>query len=167
MTDWEGFVREHRQDVWQTARRLLGDDADAADCFQETFVDFLELSRRQTVREPTALLRRIVTARALDRLRRRIRLRRREVPADAVCFPSSDPAPAERAQANELVEQLQVALAELPAEQALAFVMRFLGGASYKSIATAMGITTDAAGVLLHRARARLRERLKTQEVRR
>ena len=42
MTDWEHVVRTHGPLVWQTAWRLLGQEADAADCFQETFVSAME-----------------------------------------------------------------------------------------------------------------------------
>ena len=49
MTDWPAIVRRHGPTVWRTAYRLLNDHADAADCFQETFLSALEMSRRQKV----------------------------------------------------------------------------------------------------------------------
>ena len=59
--------------VWRTAYRLLGNRADADECFQEAFLAALEVSRREPVRDWGALLRRLAAARALDRLRRRYR----------------------------------------------------------------------------------------------
>ena len=38
MTDWSQIVQEHGPLVWRTAYRLLNHEADAADCFQRTFV---------------------------------------------------------------------------------------------------------------------------------
>ena len=71
--DWQLIIKKYASVVWQTAYRLLGNDADAADCFQETFVSALEVSQRQRVRNFSALLARLATARAIDQLRRRFR----------------------------------------------------------------------------------------------
>ena len=48
MTDWEGIVRDEGPAVWRTAQRLLGNAADADECFQETFAAAVELVRRKT-----------------------------------------------------------------------------------------------------------------------
>jgi outer membrane lipoprotein-sorting protein len=50
MTDWSEVVRRHGPIVWKTAYRLLNHEADAADCFQNTFVSAWELSRAEAVR---------------------------------------------------------------------------------------------------------------------
>src|SRR6187549_1806687 len=86
MTDWEGIVRDHGPAVWRTAHRLLGNRADADECFQETFADAVEFTRRkiQPVREWRALLVRLSTARAVDRLRQRVRRTSREVCGDVI-----------------------------------------------------------------------------------
>ncbi|MBA7711503.1 hypothetical protein ES703_120469 [subsurface metagenome] len=65
MIDWQMVVKKHGPAVWQTAYRLLGNHADTADCFQETFICALELSRRQRVRSFPALLVRSATTRAI------------------------------------------------------------------------------------------------------
>ena len=39
--DWPAIVREHGPLVWRTALRILGDDSEAADCYQETFISAL------------------------------------------------------------------------------------------------------------------------------
>ena len=71
--DWQAIVTEHGPTVWQTAYRLLGNRADAADCFQETFLSAFEYSRHQPVRHIPGLLVRLATTRAIDRLRQRTR----------------------------------------------------------------------------------------------
>src|ERR687893_2656305 len=82
MIDWEGIVREHRPAVWRTAHRLLGNRADADECFQETFAAAVEWvgTSNHPVRNWGALLVRLATARSVDRLRQRVRRSSREVP---------------------------------------------------------------------------------------
>jgi len=65
--DWQMIVKKHGPAVWQTAYRLLGNHTDAADCFQETFVSALKVSRKQRVRNFSALLVRLATMRAIDK----------------------------------------------------------------------------------------------------
>ena len=161
MTDWETILQEQRDSVWQTAYRLLGNSADAADCLQETFVSALHVSRRQRVRNWPALLQRLATTRALDQLRRRARRSRQRVDM-ADWAEVADPAagPARDAQTREQAAQLRRALADLSAQQAEVFCLRFINDMSYREIARELGIKINAVGVLLHRARATLRERL-------
>ena len=161
MTDWQRIVAGHSGMVWRTAYRLLGNRGDAADCYQDTFLAALEMSRRQKVRNWRALLTRLCTCRAVDRLRRRRRdADRRDGVADWAAVPSPNPGPVEYAEAAELSARLRRALGELPDRQAEVFCLRCLDDLSYRDIARQLRIKTSAVGVLLHRARARLRELL-------
>jgi RNA polymerase sigma-70 factor (ECF subfamily) len=137
----------------------LGNHADAADCFQKTFLDAWTLSRREPVDNWSALVRRLATARALDLLRSRYRRTNRMEPsADPRAMPSRDAGPQEQAEEAELAERLRAALAELPSRQAEAFCLRWLDEMSYQEIGERLGMETNAVGVMLHRARKRLRE---------
>ncbi len=156
MIDWQRIIEKHGPAVWQTAYRLLGDRTDAADCFQETFICALELSRRQRIRSFSALLRRLATTRAIDQLRRRFRRSHCEAVSTAV--PSTNPGPAQMAQQQELVARLRELLTQLQPQETQVFCMRYLNDMSYRQIAKALGIKINAAGVLLHRARAKLRQ---------
>ena len=159
MIDWQVIIEEHGPAVWQTAYRLLGNRADAADCFQETFVSALQFSRRRRVRNFSALLKRLATARAIDRLRRRFRRANLcSALADAPDAPSTNPGPVQAAQQKELTDGLRESLSKLAPREAEAFCLRYLNDMSYRQIADELGVTTNAAGVLLHRARAKLRE---------
>ena len=159
MIDWQLIIEEHGSAVWQTAYRLLGNDADAADCFQETFISALKFCRRKQVRNFSALLSRLATARAIDQLRRRIRRSRSTTDnADWTAMQSTNPSPSQQAQHNELAEGLRISLSKLPRQEAQVFCLRYLNDMSYQQIANELGIKTNAAGVLLHRARAKLRE---------
>src|SRR3954451_16250657 len=70
MPDWEEVLSRDGPAVWRTAYRLLGNPADADECFQEAFLDALKVSRRVAVLHWRGLLQRLVAARAVDRLRR-------------------------------------------------------------------------------------------------
>ena len=161
MTDWENIVEKHREMVWRTAYRLLGNEADAADCFQETFISALQLSRKEEVRNWSGLLRRVAITRALDQLRRRVRQKTQSVNLnDCHSLADDSTRPEQALEDAELGRQLRWALAQLPAEQAESFCLRHLEGLSYRQIARQMGIKTNTAGVLLHRACSRLQELL-------
>ncbi len=164
MTDWQGIINEYGPTVWRIVYRLLGDDADAADCFQETFVSALEVSQRQRVRSFFALLTRLATARAIDRLRQRIHRSSVSTSAmDLTVLPSSAPGPMQEVQTWELLAELRKALARLPAREAEVFCLRYLSNMSYRQIAKKLGIKTNTAGVLLLRAKTKLRDILDSQ----
>jgi RNA polymerase sigma-70 factor (ECF subfamily) len=157
--DWPLIVKKHGPAVWQTAYRLLGNNADAADCFQETFVCALEVARREPVRSFSALLTRLATARAIDRLRRRSRESQVRTDAvDVVGIAGNNPGPAQQLHAQQLTIRLREALAALPPREAQVFCLRFLNDMSYRQIAKELGIKANTVGVLLHRARAKLSE---------
>jgi RNA polymerase sigma-70 factor (ECF subfamily) len=96
----------------------------------------------------------------VDRLRQRGRLARYEEPADFAALGASGSHPSQRAQSNELADRLRQALKELPPSQAEAFSLACLEDWSYQQIAQHMSITVDSVGVLIHRARQRLRQLL-------
>jgi RNA polymerase sigma-70 factor, ECF subfamily len=160
MPDWPAIVEEFGPLVWRTAYRLLGNHADAADCFQRTFVSAVELSG--PVRNWPGLLRRLATARALEQLRQRKRTADRLVPLGEA--PPADGRardPLGLARAGELADRLRSALVEIDPTQAEVFGLVCLDDLSYRDAADQLGITPNHAGVLLNRARAALRERLR------
>lgn len=159
MIDWQTIIDEHGPNVWRTAYRLLGNHADAADCFQETFVSALQFCRRRRVRNFPALLNRLATARAIDQLRRRFRRTDfRSGPVDFSDVACANSGPEQVAQHQELTDCLRESLSKLPPREAEVFCLRYLNDLSYQQIADELGVTTNATGVLLHRAKAKLRE---------
>ena len=160
MVDWDAILDREGPAVWRTVRRLLAHRADAEECFQETFVAALHLWRRQPVRSPRAALQRLATARAIDRLRQRYREAARHEPAATELLTDALRSPADRAAAGELAEALRAALSDLPGQQPEAFCLHYLDGHSYREVADALGLSEGAVGLLLHRARARLRQSL-------
>jgi RNA polymerase sigma factor (sigma-70 family) len=161
MPDWDAIVGIHGQVVWRTVYRLLGNHADAGDCFQETFLSALTASRRQRIENWGGFLRRLATARALDRIRLRLRQSGRNGRlANEATVPCPAPGPVRLAELQELTDQVRRCLADLPPKQAEAVCLHYLEEWSYQQIGQHMGIAANAVGSLLHRARSRLRETL-------
>ena len=160
MIDWEGIVAREGEGVWRRVYRLLGNRADAEEVFQETFLAALSFARREAVESWGALLHRLATARAVDRLRQRQRRNTRQEMVDFDFVGSSEPQPFQNAQAEELSQRLRIALGRLPERQAEVFCLHALEGWEHAEIARHMQISSDAVGVLLHRARKALRELL-------
>jgi RNA polymerase sigma-70 factor, ECF subfamily len=161
MLNWDDIVAQHGPLVWRTAYRLVGNEADAADCYQESFAAALSVSRREMVRNWPALLQKLTTVHALNQLRRRLRDgARQRLGADLDLIPSAIAEPSQHAQEHELIEWLRGALAELPELEAQAFSFVCVGELSYQEAAVQMDIEPNHVGVLLHRARSQLRELL-------
>ena len=66
---------------------------------------------------------------------------------------AAKPTPGRRPKPRELAERLRAALAKLPPDQAAVFCLSCLDKLSYREIGERLGVTTNAVGVLLHRAR--------------
>jgi RNA polymerase sigma-70 factor (ECF subfamily) len=160
MPDWTQLTKRDGKAVWQTAYRLLGNREDADECFQEVFLAALEVSRRERVRNWGSLLRRLAVVRAVDRLRQRYRSRAGPQMADWNALPGPVRQPSQAAEDAELGERLRKALASLPPKQAEVFSLHHLEEWSYQETAAHLAISVDSVGVLLHRARRRLRQLL-------
>lgn len=163
--DWQAIVGEYGSLVWQTAYRLLGNPADAADCFQETFLGALEVSRRQHVRNLPGLLARLATTRAIDRLRQKSRQDRHQAGAGGDGPVAEGASPLSIVETQEITGQMREAIAQLPAQEARVFCLRYLNDMSYRQIARELDIGINVVGVSLHRARARLRKALGAAQV--
>jgi RNA polymerase sigma-70 factor (ECF subfamily) len=158
MIDWPSILAEHGPAVWRTVYRLLNHDADALDCYQETFLAAFAYAQRQPVADWGAFLATLATRRALNRLRSRRRLRSRFVALDGVPEPSTEAAcPLQYATAAELLDRVREGLAELPDKQADVFWLSCVEGLSHQQIADRLEVAPGEVRVLLHRARVRLR----------
>ncbi len=160
MTSWESIVQEHGQMAFAAAWRVLGHASDTEDAVQEAFFDAFQLHRSQQVASWGALLRRLATCRALDLLRKR----RPAEPLSAAVAASASANPATVAVASELAQRLREALLQLAPREAEVFSLRYFGELTNEEIASELAMTTGAVGVALHKARARLKELLETEE---
>jgi RNA polymerase sigma-70 factor (ECF subfamily) len=163
MVDWDELMRREGSAVWRTAYRVVRNEADADECLQETFLAALEVSRRQPVSNWPALLHRVATNRAIDRVRKRLRRRRREEATDFALAEAASAPPSRPAEEEELTSALRWALAQLPGRQAEAFCLHELADWSTQQIADQFGISAGAVAAMLHRTRQKLQELLKMQ----
>lgn len=160
MTDWDRIVGQHGPMVWRTVYRFLNDYADASDCFQATFLAAFEFVSQHAVRNWTGLLKKLASARALDRLRVRYRERDRNTALPDEGLVSKLDNPSEAFEEAELAQQLREALATLDKRQAEVFALVNFADLSYREVAEQLGLSVNHVGVLLNRARSELRERL-------
>lgn len=153
MADWERIVGQHSGIVWQTAWRLLRNEPEAADCYQDTFLSAIQIANRQTVWNWPALLRRLATNHALTRLRRRQSGGTILDSVDLAKLSAAQPDPLQQAESTELSERLDAALASLPLDEAEVLCLRFFSDMTYGQIGRQLNRSPNAVGVLLHRAR--------------
>jgi RNA polymerase sigma-70 factor (ECF subfamily) len=160
MTDWNTIIDRHGRIVWQTAYRLLGNDADAWDCYQNAFLDAVRVDAREIVRDWPTLLRLLATRGALALLRKRYRGAKVEPGASVEELMSRAPGPLQEAEATELADRIRAALVTLPEQQAEVVCLRWLDELTYQEIGEQLGLAPGTVGVLLHRARKRLQRQL-------
>jgi len=156
---WEQIVREHSARVYRLAYRLTGNQHDAEDLTQETFVRVFRSLHTYTPGTFEGWLHRITTNLFLDQARRRQRIRMDAMGDDDDRFASDDElAGPERAfEHAHLDHDVQRALDELPPEYRAAVVLCDVEGLSYEEIAATLGIKLGTVRSRIHRARARLR----------
>jgi RNA polymerase sigma-70 factor, ECF subfamily len=152
VSDWDWLVREHAPLVFATAKRILGQAADAEDVTQEVLIEAVRLGQGKTIRNWPGLLRRLSACRAVDRLRQR----RNVVPLQANAIRDFAPGPEQAAMARELAERLRQALAQLPPREAEVFCLRYFDEMAYQQIAEVLDIQPGAVAQALHKARVRL-----------
>jgi RNA polymerase sigma-70 factor, ECF subfamily len=158
--DWSELIERYGPLVWKTASRLLSQEADVADCFQETFVAAWNAAGREAIENWPGFLKSVATTTALKRLRERYRQPKGNL-SDVPATRAEAVAAHENTESSELAEHLRRALSELDPRQAEVFCLVCLEGASYAEAARHLGITETNVGAILTRARQRLRERLK------
>lgn len=145
--------------VWSTVYRILRDYSESLDCCQDVLCEVLQQAKRDEIND--AYLRWLATRRAIDRLRNRARNRERfPSTTDIGEVQAAGPGPGEQAEFNELVDRVRRELTKLPQRQAEAFWMRCVEEMSYAEIGRQLGLDTSAVGVLIHRAKSRLRQML-------
>ena len=102
------IIAEFGPAVWSTVYRLLNHDADALDCYQETFVAAWEISKREPIVEWPSLLTTLATRRAMDRLRQRYRSRTQSLDSEKLLEPSNETySPQNEVLAAELMERVR------------------------------------------------------------
>lgn len=159
---FDALVRATYAETYTLAYRLTGNEEDARDVVQDTYLRaFRGLKRFRGDAQFSTWLYRITANCAATHTGRRARHRHDELREDA---PLADTDhlrdPELRGQQRELRERLQVALQQLPPKLRAVVVLRDIYDLPHEAIARELGISESAAKVRLHRARRRLREDL-------
>jgi RNA polymerase sigma-70 factor (ECF subfamily) len=153
------LYREHANLVLRTAYRVTGSNADAEDVLQTVF---LRLARRDDMDalepNPAAYLRRAAVNASLDLVR--ARKRAPHVALDEVGARESGTSLQTIQEDRELQDRVREAVAKLNPRAAEMFVLRYFEGYDNGEIAELLGMSKMVVPVLLHRARARVREEL-------
>lgn len=159
---FEELVRQTYADTYTLAYRLVGDEEDARDVVQETYLRAHKgLKKFRGDAQLSTWLHRITANCASTFLGRRGRHRHDQLSEDfelADDEPERDPV--FQADLGDLRSNLVAALMELPPKLRTVVVLRDIYDLSHDAIATELDISESAAKVRLHRARKRLRETL-------
>ncbi|MBI5961053.1 MAG: sigma-70 family RNA polymerase sigma factor [Chloroflexi bacterium] len=163
------FVDEHSGHVYRLALRMMGNEADAEDVLQETFLSaFKSIDRFEARSSLSTWLYRIASNAALMRLRR---YEPDQVSVDEpverddgdllprqffdfCCLPEED------LLRDEARAEMDRAVDELPATLRSVFILRDIEGLSTDETANTLNLSVSAVKSRLMRARLKLRERL-------
>jgi RNA polymerase sigma-70 factor, ECF subfamily len=154
-----GLIRSYNQRVYRIARGILGNDADAEDAAQESWV--LAWRHLRQLQRPAgfgAWLGRITAREASARARRR-KLVLLDHSVEAT-MDDATPGPERAAHQAAMRAFLERAVDELPEAFRAVFVMRSIEEMSVAETATSLEIPEDTVKTRLHRARRMLRDRL-------
>lgn len=159
---FEQLVRATYADTYTLAVRLTGDEEDARDVVQETYLRaYRGLKQFRGDAQFSTWLYRITANCASTHLGRRARHRHDELPDDApVADDRREIDPEHRAENEALRDRLRSAIDQLPPRLRAVVVLRDVYDLPHESIAAELGISETAAKVRLHRARRRLRDEL-------
>lgn len=159
---FEALVVATSATCYQLAYRLVGNEHDARDVVQETYLRaYKGLRRFRGEAAVTTWLYRITANSAARLLERRSRARTSELDESVdLAFVANSPDPESAASAADVRGRLVEALETLPDGLRAVVVLRDVYDLPHKEIARELGISQSAAKVRLHRGRRLLRERI-------
>jgi RNA polymerase sigma-70 factor (ECF subfamily) len=167
------LIRHHDKYLYRIARSILGDDHDAEDVVQETFLRaFTGLKGFRGAASFRTWLTRIVLNEAGRRRRgqhltvdlealQAAQERRTPIQLSSLVAPQTDPESS--AAQNQIRKIIEKAIDELPVAFRIVFVMRDVEDTGIKETASLLGIREETVKTRLHRARRLLRDRLGEQ----
>ena len=171
-TDITATVLRERTKLGNFIRRRVHDQGDAEDILQDVFHEFVQAYRLPApIEQVSAWLFRVARNRIIDRFRKR----REEPLADMaddpddveyrldLALPATDAGPEALYARSVLLEALQDALNELPADQRDVFVAHELEGRSFKELASESGVGVNT--LLARKRYAVLHLRVRLQAV--
>jgi len=171
--DKDGFrllVERHSRSVFRLAYRLTGNEQDAEDVVQETFLRaYKQLRNFESRASFGTWLYRIAANYSLDLIRARKRHQENRPAgyadvngeADALLsIPAPEPGPDRVAYSTQLEHRISSAMGALSEQERSAFVLRHFEGFSIEEIASTLGLGASAAKHSIFRAVQKLRKAL-------
>lgn len=166
MPCWSELVEQHADNVYRLAYRLSGNQHDAEDLTQETFMRVFRSLKNYRPGTFEGWLHRITTNLFLDMVRHRSTIRMEALPEDYDRVEGTSPNTEQHYEMHNLDPALEKALDQLPPDFRVAVVLCDVLGMSYGEIATTLGVKMGTVRSRIHRSRAQLRDMLERDEVR-
>jgi RNA polymerase sigma-70 factor (ECF subfamily) len=161
-TELETLFRAHHDRVFRTAHRITGSPADAEDVLQTVFLRLAKGQETYDLSEnAAAYLSRAAINASLDLMRSRTRMKSVGLSdAEAAGLESKWQSPEAEHADRELQLLIRQAVAGLGKTAGEMFVLRYYEGYDNQEIAKLLDTSQMVVGVVLHRARTRLRKEI-------
>jgi len=158
----EQLFRAHHARVFRTAHRVTGSVADAEDVLQTVFLRLIKGQEDYDLsRNPEAYLSRAAINASLDLLRSRSRSKAVAIDdSEFDSLPTTYKNPETAHADRELQTLVRQAVSRLGKTAGEMFVLRYYEGFDNKEIAAFLNTSPLVVGVVLHRARTRLRKEI-------
>jgi RNA polymerase sigma-70 factor (ECF subfamily) len=158
----EGLFQAHHDRVFRTAHRITGSPADAEDVLQTVFLRLVKGGETYDLSQnPEAYLSRAAINASLDLMRSRNRAKAVGLgEADAEGLESRFRSPEAEHADRELQTLIRQAVAGLGTTAGEMFVLRYYEGYDNQEIARMLDTSQMVVGVVLHRARTKLRKEI-------
>lgn len=167
MPTWSELVEAHADSVYSLAYRLCGNQYDAEDLTQETFIRVFRSLKNYRPGTFQGWLHRITTNLFLDMVRHRQTIRMEALPENYDRVPGTAKTPEQVFDDATLDPDLEIALAELHPDYRAVVVLCDVVGLTYEEIAETLGIKMGTVRSRIHRARSNLRTTLERLEAER
>jgi RNA polymerase sigma-70 factor, ECF subfamily len=161
------LVEQHSRVIFRLAFRMTGNEQDAEDVVQETFLRaYKRISDYEARASFSTWLYRIASNYALDLIRSRRRHEERRERGSSEdrdilqTIPEASPGPDRLAYGGQVKDRVNAALDELTAQERTAFVLRHFEGLSIEEIGRTLGTGTNATKHSIFRAVQKLRRSL-------
>lgn len=158
----ETLFQAHHDRVFRTAHRITGSPADAEDVLQTVFLRLVKGGDTYDLSEnPEAYLSRAAINASLDLMRSRVRSKSvRLGDLDSEALESKFRSPEAEHADRELQTLIRQAVANLGTTAGEMFVLRYYEGYDNQEIAKMLDTSQMVVGVVLHRARTRLKKEI-------
>jgi RNA polymerase sigma factor (sigma-70 family) len=164
-------VKQDRARLWKFIRKRVRDEGEAEEILQEVLFELVEAYRlTKPIEQVSAWLFRVARNRITDLFRKKKPMAFSDAATTAPdqdqsvrieeLLPSPYAGPEAEYARNVLIEELEEALDELPAEQREAFVAHEIEGRSFRELAAEAGVSVNTLVLRKHYAVLHLRRRL-------